>query len=398
MKLRVISLFTLFLLGAPAMASESDTALRATLQRDLNAHLAARSKIEHISAISVSISLRGGSQNINLTAGTTKYGGSTPVTPQNLWQVGSVTKSFTAATILQLEAEGKLSIDQTIGDWLPQYPAWKNVTIRRLLNLTSGIPTYDKVPAFLEAYVKNPNRNFTAAELIAYVYPGQPHAPPPTTGYDYSNTNYLLCQLIIERVTHNSYASEIERRFLHSDVGLTSTYYAQTQYPAKVLDRMVSGYLFDREGAMAPLAPLLGTDVRDHTVSWMQGAGGIVSTPEDVARWARALYVGPMLAAKQRAELLSLVSMKTGEPIKETSASDPSGFGLGVVQLREPTAAGTVWFYEGETYGYRMMYLYFPRQDAVIALGANSAVDLKHDALGKLAVTLYVTLHTAGRL
>ncbi len=397
MKLHIISLLALFAIAAPAVASESGTALRATLQRDLNAHLAARKTVEHISAISVSISLRGGSQRINLSAGTTKYGGSTPVTPQNLWQIGSVTKSFTAATILQLEAEGKLSIDQTVGHWLPQYPAWKNVTIRRLLNLTSGIPSYDRVPAMLEAYVRDPNRNFTAAELIAYVYPGHPHAPPPTTGYDYSNTNYLLCQLIIERVTHNSYASEIERRFLHSNVGLTSTYYAQTQYPANVLDRMVSGYLFSREGAMAPLAPLLGADVRDHSVSWMQGAGGIVSTPEDVARWARALYVGPMLAPKQRAELLTLVSMKSGEPIEKTSVSDPNGFGLGVIQLMTPPI-GTVWFYEGETNGYRMAYLYFPRQDAVIAVGVNSAVDLKQDASGKLAIALYETLHKAGRL
>jgi D-alanyl-D-alanine carboxypeptidase len=178
---------------------------------------------------------------------------------------------------------------------------------------------------------------------------------------------------------------------------LTSTYYAQTQYPENVLDRMVSGYLFSSEGAMAPLAPLLGTDIRDDSVSWMQGAGGIVSTPEDVATWARALYVGPMLAPKQRAELLTVVSMKTGQTIKKTSVSDPNGLGIGVVQLREPTA-GTVWFYEGETNGYRMMYLYFPHQDAVIALGANSAVDLKQDALGKLAVTLFETLHKAGRL
>jgi D-alanyl-D-alanine carboxypeptidase len=397
MKLYVISLVALFSLAAPAMASESDTALRATLQRDVNAHLAARSKIEHISAISVSISLRGGSQIINLTAGTTKYGGTTPVTPEKLWQVGSVTKSFTAAAILQLEAEGKLSIDQTIGHWLPQYPAWKNVTIRRLLNLTSGIPTYDSVPAMLEAYVKNPKRDFTAAELIAFVYPGHPQAPPPTTGYDYSNTNYLLCQLIIERATRNSYASEIERRFLHSNVGLTSTYYAQTQYPENVLDRMVSGYLFSSEGAMAPLAPLLGTDIRDDSVSWMQGAGGIVSTPEDVATWARALYVGPMLAPKQRAELLTVVSMKTGQTIKKTSVSDPNGFGLGVVQQMS-RLLGTVWGYEGETYGFRMVYVYLPQQDAVIALGANSATDPKEDASKKLAIALYETLRKAGRL
>ncbi|HKU80750.1 MAG TPA: serine hydrolase domain-containing protein [Candidatus Tumulicola sp.] len=397
MRLYVVALLALMLLAAPARAGEPDAALRASLQRDIDAHLAARSKSEHISAISVSISLHGGSQFINLAAGTTTYGGSTPITPQTLWQIGSVTKSFTAAAILQLEAQGKLSIDQIVGDWLPQYPAWKNVTIRRLLNMTSGIPSYDRVPAMLEAYVKNRKRTFTTAELLDYAYPGKPHAPPPTTGFDYSNTNYLLCQLIIERASHNGYASEIDRRFLHSSVGLTSTYYAQTQYPASVLDRMLSGYLFSDEGAMAPLAPLLGADVRDDTVSWMQGAGGMVSTPEDVARWARALYAGPMLAPKQRAELQTFVSMKTGEPIADTSVSEPSGFGLGVWQLREPTA-GTVRYYEGETNGYRMMYLYFPQQDAVIALGANSAVPLKQDRLGTLAVTLYVTLHKAGRL
>ncbi|MBV8198746.1 MAG: serine hydrolase, partial [Candidatus Eremiobacteraeota bacterium] len=78
-------------------------AARATLQRELNAHLAARSKIEHISAISVSITLRGAAQTMNLTAGTTKYRGSTSLTTQTLWQIGSITKSFTAAAILQLE-------------------------------------------------------------------------------------------------------------------------------------------------------------------------------------------------------------------------------------------------------------------------------------------------------
>ena len=144
-------------------------------------------------------------------------------------------------------------------------------------------------------------------------------------------------------------------------------------------------------------APLLGTDIRDDSVSWMQGAGGIVSTPEDVATWARALYVGPMLAPKQRAELLTVVSMKTGQTIKKTSVSDPNGFGLGVVQQMS-RLLGTVWGYEGETYGFRMVYVYLPQQDAVIALGVNSATDTKQDASKKLAIALYETLRKAGRL
>ena len=233
-------------LVVPAAAAPSDTTLRASLQGDLNQYLSARSKIEHISAISLSVSLHGQPQNINLTAGRTQYGGGgTPVTPDNLWQIGSNTKAFTAATILQLEAEGKLTIDQTVGRWLPQYPAWKNVTIRRLLNMTSGIPGYNLVPAWLRDYVKNPKRNFTIAQLIAYVYPeNNPNAPPPTHGYDYSNTNYLLAELIIERASGHSYASELERRFLQSDIGLNATYYSDAQYSRDVLDRIVSGYSF----------------------------------------------------------------------------------------------------------------------------------------------------------
>jgi D-alanyl-D-alanine carboxypeptidase len=129
----------------------------------------------------------------------------------------------------------------------------------------------------------------------------------------------------------------------------------------------------------------------------MQGAGGIVSTPEDLTRWARALYTGPMLAPKQRAELFSLVSNETGKPIKTTSLSDPKGFGLGVAQMTTPQT-GTVWFYEGITLGYRMVHVYFPRQDAVFAFGLNSQADSKVSQSGKLAISIYETLHSAGKI
>ncbi len=397
MKQLVAFLLCAFALAAPASAAQSDAALKTALQRDLTQYLSSRAKPEHISAISLSVSLHGASQNINVTAGTTKYGGGVPVTPTMLWQIGSNTKAFTAVTILQLEADGVLSINQTVGKWLPQYPAWKNVTIHRLLDMTSGIPGYDNVPQMLEDYAKNPTRTLTIPQLIAYVYPGNPHAPKATTGYNYSNTNYLLCELIIEKATHKSYSSQLESRFFHSDLGLTSTYYSATQYPADVLDRLVSGYFFNHDPDDAGLAPLLGTDVSRDSLSWMQAAGAIASTPEDLTRWARALYTGPILAPKQRAELMSLVSTKNGKPIKSTSLADPQGFGLGVAQMTKPKI-GTIWFYEGMTLGYRMLHLYFPRQDAVIAFGLNSNPDSKQNQSGKLALTLYETLHKAGRL
>ena len=135
-----------------------------------------------------------------------------------------------------------------------------------------------------------------------------------------------------------------------------------------------SGYFFSHDADNAGLAPLLGQDVRDDSVSWMQGAGAIVSTPEDLTHWCRALYSGPILAPKQRAELFTLVSLRTGKPIATTTASEPRGFGLGVAQMTMPQL-GTVWFYEGMTLGYRMIHIYFPKQDAVIAFGLNSQPD-----------------------
>ncbi len=388
-------LFVVGWLAAPAKAA-ADADLRSSLTHDLNQYLAARSKAEHISAISLSVSLRGGPP-IDLAVGRTTFGGATAPTPANLWQIGSNTKAFTAATILQLEAEGKLRIDQTVGKWLPQYPAWKSVTIRRLLDMTSGIPTYDSVPKMLATLAKYPDRNFTLKELVAYVYPGNPGAPPPTAGYSYSNTNYALAEMIVERVTGHSYASEIEHRFLRSKIGLGSTYYSATHYPQEIIERMVSGYFFSRDPDNAALAPLLGRDVRSFSVSWMQGAGAIVSTPEDLTRWARALYTGGVLAPAQQAELTSIVSLKTGKPIAKTSLDDPRAFGLGIAQMTTPQT-GTIWFYEGETLGFRVVQVYFPHQDAVIAFGLNSQPDSKQNQSGKLAIALYETLHKAGRL
>jgi D-alanyl-D-alanine carboxypeptidase len=393
-----VLLLSAALLGAVSPSAASDAALRASLEKDISTYLAARAKPEHISAVSLSVSLPGEAQTIDVSAGTTSYGGGgSPVTPQMLWQIGSNTKAFTSAILLQLEAERKLNIDQMVGRFLPQYPAWKNVTIKSLLNMTSGIPGYDFSEAMLRDYASNPERHFTTQELVRYAYPTTPGAPAATTGYSYSNTNYILAEMIIEKVTRHSYTDELNQRFLRAGLGLDSTYYQPYAYPTSITDRMPSGYFFNHDPDNAGLAPLLGRDMRNASVSWMQGAGAIVSTPQDVTRWARALYTGSILAPKQRAELMSLVSQKTGKPIAKTSPSDPGAFGLGVAQVTKPVI-GTVWFYEGTTLGYRMVHVYFPRQNVVFAFGLNSQPDSKENKVGELILAIYKTLHAAGKV
>ena len=392
---RLIALLLFVSLTAPAQAGTTDAQLRAGLQSDLARYLAARAKPEHISAISLSVSLANAASNINVTAGTTQYGGKGgAVTPATLYQIGSNTKSFTSAAILQLEAEGKLNINQNVVRWLPQYHAWKNITIWRLLNMTSDIPTYDDVQSMLRAYAANPTKTWTPADLIAVVYPKLER----NAGWLYSNTAYIMLQLIVERASGHSYASEIRRRFLNNPaIGLHSTYYETSMYPPSVLSRMTSGYFFNSQPDNAALATVYGKDMKNLSVSWAQGAGAIVSTPQDVTRWCRALYEGSVLAPRQQRELESLVSQVNGKPIARTTAQEPRGFGLGVGQMLLPKM-GRIWFYEGMTLGYRVAYFYMPKANAVIAVGLNSQPNPKQDKVGALMSAVYDRLHAAGKL
>ena len=266
-----------------------------------------------------------------MAAGTTRYGGGGPVSPDALWQIGSNTKAFTAVMLLQLEAEGRLSINDTVGKWLPQYPAWRTITIKRLLDMTSGIPDFADQYAFLSAVAAAPGTDLSAARLVAYV-------AGAVTGdvWNYSNTNYILAQMIIEKVTHDTYADQLTRRII-IPLRLHNLCYAPYTCPAADAARMPAGYFFNSTVANQeppnPLASLLGKPVpplAPHPGG--QGSGGIVSSLQDMTTWDRALYQGQELPPPQQRQLESLVSTTTGQPVPGTTPADPVGYGLGVYQ------------------------------------------------------------------
>ena len=203
--------------SAPSAAG--DASLAGDLRADLASYLHDHASDEHVSAAALSVSLPGSSSAIDVSAGTTRFGGSRPVTPDSVWQIGSNTKAFTSVLLLKLEAQHKLSIHDTVGRWLPQYPQWRDVTISSLLHMTSGIPPFDEQPAFMAAFVAHPYQEFSKEQLVAYAI-----GAPATSGYRYSNTNYILAEMIIEKAARDSYEHQLYTRII-GPLGLRDMFY-----------------------------------------------------------------------------------------------------------------------------------------------------------------------------
>ncbi|UHD18921.1 serine hydrolase domain-containing protein [Thiocapsa bogorovii] len=374
-------------LSGPAPA-QSDDALAAKLQTIADAYIADTAAGEKATAISISVSLPEHGGTLNVTAGKVSNAtGAAEVTPDTLCQIGSITKSFTSVTLLQLQSEGVLDLDDTLGEWLPEYPAWQDVTLRRLLNMTSGIPSYDNVDAMIADIGRNGlSRHFSPAVLVGFVDPAYPGAPAPTSGYAYSNTNYILAGMVIEKASGRTVQENFEDRLFGPRYGLTNTAYRAGIYPREITERMASGY-FVAEGYPGMKA-LDGADVKGEDMSWGGAAGAAVSRPEEVNNWVRALFTSnDLLDADARAELTRVVSMRTGETLARLTPDDPRGFGLGISGFTSP-AIGSGWQYEGESMGFRTLYIYLPEKDLVATIALNSGAEGEADHAAKVALAV----------
>lgn len=360
-----------------ALAADA-VALDKAVQKTLNHYLSHAGKAEGVTGISATIRYPDQNQIVtnNVAVGVMGFPplNTEQVTPDNLFQIGSITKSFVAAIILQLEAEGKLSINDKIGKWFPEYPNWQDVTIKQLLNMTSGIPSYTKNIAFLEKVYADIHLHLTTEELLTYASPEKP-IKVGKNKFDYSNTNYILAGMIIEKTTKSSLEEALQTR-LFTPFGLTNTYYPVTKEAyKKILPRVVHGYYHDEEDSKKMI------DITTGDLSWAGAAGAIVANTQDISTWVNVLYHGLFVPEKSRAralaELESIVSMKTGKPITKVTAADPKGFGLGIGRIYQPSL-GQFWLYEGSSMGYRVRYIWRQCNDVSTVAALNNKAGDEH--------------------
>ena len=346
-----------------------------------------------IPAIQASVSLPGETKTRDFVSGTTQYGGTTKVETWNLFQIGSNTKAFVAAIILQLEAEDKLNINDHISKYLdtPKYPwsstwpaEWKGITIKQLLNMTSGIYNYTDDDAFRQSILNNPAQQWSNLDLINiaanhsdYFSPGQ--------GWQYSSTDYILAGLIINVVTGKTIEQVMQERLLGpTNYNLLNTYYSDENYPADIVKRTVHGYA-DIDGVLQ--------DVTSPNISWGGAAGAMLSNTNNITLWVRALFGGQVLKSQQLAEMQSLICLSADDNCVpgQIVTKQIGGFGLGLYETTSQPY-GEVWSYEGGTLGYRFLYFWVPSYNTVITITEDVAGDAK-DPLDSLAVNILAILY-----
>ena len=288
--------------------------------------------------------------------------GSSPMSPDLLFEMGSCTKTFTSALILSLEDSGKLSISDPIGKYLPRLymNIDPNITVKQLLEHSSGLFDYvndDSTYALLnDAYGMNPTHHWTADEILQS-YVGPRHFSAGAT-YQYSNTNYLVLGLVADSAARRPAADEMHSRFF-APLGLTHTLCGWA-------DSIPPPERFPHNWTASPdsLTPSNDYSSIDKTapLSVANTAGGMISTPAELARWAQKLYTGQLLSPTAMRELTTFHTWSNGLV-----------YGLGVMKV--PYYSRMLYGHAGSIPGFQTMVFTNPIDSTTVALYLNSDMD-----------------------
>jgi CubicO group peptidase (beta-lactamase class C family) len=305
----------------------------------IDSYIAAFVEARGISGLSVVIARQGRSE-LAKGYGEASLSSGQPVTPATVFAIGSVTKQFTAACVLLLAQDGKLSVQDKVAKYYPALTRANDITLLDLMNHVSGYPDYYPLD-FVDRRMAKP---IEVDELIGQ-YASRPLDFEPGSQYSYSNTGYVILGRIVEKVSGESMGSFLSRR-IFKPLGMTNSVYQ----PAIRGDGYAEGYT---RFALGPLSPAL-----PESDGWLAAAGGINSTALDLAKWDLALTGGKVLSAD------SYALMTTPRQLADGRIRD-YGCGIGVSRKN-----GTlVLAHEGEVAGFQACNTVVPAtQSAVIIL------------------------------
>jgi CubicO group peptidase (beta-lactamase class C family) len=276
-----------------------------------------------------------------------------PATPATNYRLGSVTKQFTAMSILILKERGELSLENTLSDFFPKFPAYgKTITVRQLLHHTSGLIAYEDVmPETTTVQVHD-------RDVLAMMKTQDSTYFPPGTEYRYSNTGYSLLAQIVERVSEIPFAGFLDENIFRP-LGMNAT----VAYEKGISTVARRAYGYTRRDSTKPP----GFDRTDQSsTSAVLGDGGIYSSVEDLFKWDQALFTDKLISAKTLNEAFTPDVLPDG---KNTGY----GFGWRIDEYRGLRRI----HHGGSTMGFRIEILRFPeKRFSVILLVNRSDADL----------------------
>ena len=285
--------------------------------------------------------------------------GRTPVTTDTLFEIGSVTKPLTAALVLRLAERHALTLDDRLARWVPGFPRAQRITVRQLLNHTAGTRDFLTVPAFARAQRRaGPDSVWRPQRTLRYATRS---IGSPGHQWEYSNTDYLLLGLVVERATHSTFATQLHRHLLPH----RSFPRVVFQGPERPTGPVATGYQ-DLDGDFNYEAfrghPLIPT-TQEATTPW--AGGSIAASAGDLARALHGVLSGNLLAASSRADMTRWVETDFGG----NAPDGPAEYGLGLA--REELAGQDAWGHMGDITGFHAEAWHLPRAGVTITALAN---------------------------
>ena len=376
----------LLLIAVPTLAQKPVVAVGTNvLKKELQMKLDEWHKAGKFPGATLGVALANG-ESFGLAVGYSDRDAKTPMKPDDRMLAGSVGKTFAAATAMQLVKEGKINLDDKIEkyfgkeSWFDRLPNARMITVRQLMNHTSGLVRYELKETFTKDLTANPMKVWTPEERLAYLF-GETAKFEPGKGWDYSDTNYIVLGMIIEKVTGRKFFEEANRRLI-KPLKLKDT----IPQESPVMKSVVQGYAgannpFGGKDAMIEN----GKFVVNPQLEWT--GGGYASTAQDLARWAKMMYEGKAYDASLLPQVLDGASAPMlGRDTK---------YGLGVI-IRQ-TQAGTSYGHSGFFPGYVTDMMYFPEHKIAVAVQVNtSAPQTLGKPLGRVLVEMVQVIMGSG--